>query len=601
MNRKSIPLIRPAEVHPASPEIGQLHEPTVADTVLSALSREGVDYVFGVPGSALTPMYESLSNRKGPQHILARHEGGAAFMAVGYARVSGMLGVCMTTTGPGATNAITGVAAGRTDSVPMLVLTGQSATKGFGKNPLQDSTQFGVDTVGLFSHVTKLSTIVPSPDRASEMVEMAIRTAVTGRPGPVHLSLPVDVQKQHVHPLHRPGPRHVQSRPYDPVATVEAARVLSGARKPAILAGHGVAVSGAANELLEVATAYGIPVATTPKGKGVFPESHPLSLGVFGFGGHLKAEAYLLGADIDVLLVLGSSLGELQTNNWDERLAPRRALIHVDIDPQEIGRNYAVDVGIVGDIRAVLQALAERHRTKHARNGPASAERPRPQGPTILGDHANDPPDALLKPPRLVHELRQILPDDGLLFVDNGNSIIWAAHYFEARLPGTFFLSLGLASMGAGVTAAIGGKLAAPNRPVVSLTGDAAFAMNGMEVHTAVEYGLPVIWVVLNNGGHGMVYHGERMLYGHDLKANRYQHPIDFKTLAESIGALGLQANTPRTFRAAFEKALAADRPTVIDATIDPEEVPEPLLHRARAVARSMDNQPLSRRSPWLT
>ncbi|MBK8257215.1 MAG: thiamine pyrophosphate-binding protein [Polyangiaceae bacterium] len=567
--------------------------------MFAAVEREGVEYVFGVPGSAITPLYESLRAKGTPKHILAKHEGGAAFMAGGYARVKGNLGVCMTTTGPGATNAITGVAAAMADSTPLLILTGQNATKGFGRSPLQDSTRLGADTVGLFSHATKLSVAIPSGERANDMIDRAVRCAMSGRPGPVHVSLPVDVQQQPVPPIRKRGTAYVRTFGPDPAALAEAARLIADAKQPAILAGHGVAISGAHAALLDLAVHFGIPVASTPKGKGVFPENHPLSLGVFGFGGQLRAEAYLLGTEVDVLVVVGTSLGELQTNNWDERLQPKHALIQIDIDPNEIGKNYPVDVGIVGDARLVLQKLVPRRRPG------AKAKLPRER----VGLKWGEPPpstlngklDGILKPPRVVREMRAVMPDDGLLFVDNGNSIIWATHYFEARQPGTVFLSLGFASMGNGVAAAIGGQLAAPTRPVVALVGDAAFMMNGTEVHTAVEHNVPVVWVVLNNSGHGMVYHGERMLYGHDLGANKYQTRVDFAGMARAMGARGTVARTPREFRSALESALTQRVPTVIDAHVDPDDVPEPLVHRARAVARAIENQPISRRSPWTT
>lgn len=590
----------PAAPEPTVIESSPPQPPSVADAVLSLLEREGVEHVFGVPGSAITPMYEALRSRPRLRHILAKHETGAAFMAYGYAAVKRTLGVCLTTTGPGATNALTGVACAAGDSLPVMLITGQTPTRQFGKGALQDSSRLGVDTVGVYAEATKLSVNIPSPERTQDIFEGAIRAALSGRTGPVHVSLPVDVQKQRpAWKAHRSARRCPRARPFDPSSLDYALRLLSGAERPAILAGHGVTLSAAWKPLFELATRMGIPVATTPKAKGVFPENHPLSLGVFGFGGHLRAEAYLLGSNVDVLFVIGSGLGELATNNWDDRLQPSRALLQIDIDPEAIGRNYATDVAIVGDARAALEAMVTRCTTVSKAPNKAFLEVVATV-PKLFETKYLTAPDRPMKPQRVVHEMRQLMPQDGLLFVDNGNCILWAGHYFEVNTPGTYFLSLGFASMGNGVCAAIGGKLAAPARAVVSLVGDAAFAMNGMEVHTAAEHQIPVVWVVLNNGGHGMVYHGERMLLGGDLGANKFKVPLDSAAMARQLGAKGVRAESIPEFRAAFEAALTDARPTVIDAVIDPEEVPQPLAHRARAVARAIQDMPVSARSPWM-
>lgn len=577
-----------------------LSQPTsVADALLRLLEREGVEYLFGVPGSALTPMYEALREHPGLTHILAKHEEGAAFMAYGYAAVKRTLGVCIGTTGPGATNAITGAACALADGMPVLFVSGQTPTRQFGKGAVQDSTRLGVDSVGLYDEVAKLSVSIPSGERAQDILDSAIRTALSGRPGPVHIGIPVDVQKQ------RPAwnPRRSllvcsRARPFDPASLDHAVQLLSSAKRPAILAGHGVNISGAWAALFELATRLGVPVATTPKAKGAFPETHPLSLGVFGFGGHLRAEAYLLGSEIDVLLVVGSSLGEFSTNDWDERLQPSQAMIQIDVDPEGIGRSYAVDVPVVGDARATLEAMVARC--------PVSSRVPNQTFmevcetiPKLIETAYLEAPERPLKPQRLVHEMGELMPKDALLFVDTGNCILWANHYFESSNPGTYFLSLGFASMGNGLCAAIGGKLAAPSKTVVALVGDGAFAMNGMEVHTAVENRVPVIWVVLNNGGHGMVYHGERMVLGHDLGANRFRAPLDIAAMARAMGAAGVRVDSTAAFRRAFAEALTSGQPTVIDAVIDAEEVPQPLTHRARAVARSIQDMPVSARSPW--
>jgi acetolactate synthase-1/2/3 large subunit len=467
---------------------------------------------------------------------------------------------------------------------------------------VQESTSFGVDLVQIFRPVTKLSVMVPSAERMQDFLQTALRVAQSGRMGPVHLSLPADILKDDVRGEPRkPSQYRATARPVDRAAIAEAAELLSKAKHPCIFAGHGIAVSGAWDELIRFAERFRIPVATTPKGKGVFPETSPLSLGVLGLGGHPRADAYLLSDYVDVLVVIGSSLGEQTTFEWHEGLKPTHAFIHVDIDPAEIGKNYAIDVGLVGDARAVLaeleQELAARVDEREPREMDPLQDL-RLEMPRFVGTEYLSAPDTPLKPQRVVDIIREVLPDDAILFVDIGNVILWANHHFETRKTHTYFISLGLGSMGSAVAGAVGGKLAAPDQHVVALVGDAAFAMNGMEVHTAVDHKIPVIWVVLNNHGHGMVYHGEKMILGEHLNACKFNVPIDVAALAFALGATSFKVDTPSDFRSALERALTINGPCVIDATIDAEEVPYLLARRASTVARLFEKMPASLRVP---
>ncbi len=573
---------------------------TAVDALIDVLQIAGVSHVFGVPGAAITAVYEALARRPAITHILAKHEEGAALMAAAHARARRGLGVCLVTTGPGATNALTGIACAKADSAPVLLLTGQTSLRAFGKGGLQESSSFGVDVVRIFESVTKMSAMVPSADRMPELVQLAIRAALTGRPGPVHLSLPVDILRDEIH-WEPPARWSVEpARPVDREAVARAARMLLLAERPCILAGHGVEVSGAWAELLELATLLGIPVATTPKGKGVFPENHPLALGVFGFGGHPRAETVLLREHVDVLLVIGSSLGEFATHAWAKNLRPTRAMIQIDIEPTHIGRNYSVAVGVTGDVRASLRELVDSVALESVTPHEDPLAAIRAEVPPHIDSAWRDAPGRPLKPQRLVEEMRRALPEDAILMVDNGNSILWAGHYFQARRPGTYMSTLGLASMGSAVAGVVGAKLAAPDRPVVAIVGDAAFAMNGMEVHTAVEHGVAAIWVVLNNGGHGMVRHGETMALGTHLGACNFAVPIDVAAIATGLGARAFTVRTPTELRAALDEALATrDRPSVIDAHVDADEVPVLLARRALAVARSLKTLPPPPPAGW--
>ena len=345
---------------------------------LRALEEEGVRYIFGVPGGPLVPLFEALDQRQQIQPILSKHEEGAAFMAEGYARVRRGLGVCFGTSGPGATNALTGVASAHSDSIPLLAITGQVARNVFGKGGLQDSSggNWNVDVVDAYRAATKLSLMLNCGEQMPHMVRRMICTALTGRPGAVHLNIPADVIKQPVQVDTLPISKYYTDTVSagDNLAIRHIAEVLYRAKKPVMLVGHGINISGAWEPLQRVAEALYIPVATTVKGKSAFPERHELSLGVFGFGGHPLAENYVYAEDVDVLVVVGSSLGEFQMNGWDPRLAQNRMIIQIDLDPLEIGKNYPVDMSVVGDARAILQTLADESPRRPERVGETQAQ-----------------------------------------------------------------------------------------------------------------------------------------------------------------------------------------------------------------------------------
>jgi acetolactate synthase-1/2/3 large subunit len=561
------------------------------NAVLALLEAEGVEYIFGVPGGPLTALFEALHARGTIRFVLAKHEGGAAFMAAAHARVSGRLAVCCGTSGPGATNALTGIASAQADSLPMLFLTGQVSTNVFGKGAIQESSVFGVDLVALFRPVTKLSAMFPSAERVPDVVRNAIRVAKSGRSGVVHLNMPADLLRRLV-PANTVGPKaYAVPRALDLAAASSAAALLSEARRPCLLAGHGVAVSGGACEaLLELARAAQVPVMTTPKGKGVFPENDALSLGVLGFGGHERAERYLQSGAIDLLVVVGSSLNEFVTNAWTLPLAGAHKLVQIDVEPAVIGRNYPVDVAVTGDAAATLRELTRHVRAQGAPKRdlvPLARVReatPRHLAPATMTSNATP-----LKPQRLMSELREAMPDDAMLFVDNGSSIIWGLHYFEIRRAGTFHIDLGLASMGAAVAGVVGGAMAAPGRRAVALVGDAAFAMNGFEVHTAVDEHLPIVWVVLNNNGHAMVKQGDTLMLGRDLGVSQFKNVVDAAAVGRALGARGVRVTTAEELRHALAQAFAnEDGPTVVDAIVDPSEVPPTLIRRVQSLAKFM-------------
>jgi len=564
---------------------------SVAKLILAQLKREGVRTVFGIPGGPATPLFDAFHGDAGLRLVAPRHEAGAAFMALGDARVRGGVGVCLLTTGPGATNAITGVAAARTDSLPVLVLTAQTASASFGKGSLQDSTESGVDTVALFRPVTKMSAMLSNPAGAGALLRQALRTAMTGRRGPVHLSIPTDYMAR---PAAGGSLAPDQYRPtaqlFDREAVRRCAAHLLEARRPAVLAGHGVNLAGAQPELLELAELLCLPVATTPKGKGAFPESHPLSLRVFGLASSPLSERYLLSEGTDALLVLGSSLHENSTAGWDPRLGAG-LVMQQDADPAMLGRNYPLAVAMAGDAKATLRELLFELRRRISRgetppDGARAAFARFKAGVSSYLDPGAMSSDAVpIKPQRLMAELDAALPGDALIFLDVGCNTLWATHYLSATGRNAFIHNWGeFAAMGYGVAAAVGGKLAAPRRTVVAVVGDGGFAMAGMEVSTAVTEDVPVVWIVLNDGRLNAVHHGQTMQYDGRTIGTEFRR-MDIAGVASALGAWSRRVTLPGDLGPAVADALASGRPAVIDVRVDADEVP-PIHSRVRALDR---------------
>ncbi len=557
-----------------------LQTTTPVQLLLKYMKAEGIDYIFGIPGGPLMPLYEALYDSGEIIPILAKHEQGAAFMADGYARVSKKLGACCVTAGPGCTNAVTGVAVSYADGIPVMVITAQVATAAFGKGAMQESSPFEVDIVDLLKPITRSSFMLIRPEKMGEMVRRMIRVAKEGKKGPVHINIPADLAKKPIPVENLAGYRAASSSShFDRESIRKAAEWLLRAKKPAILVGNGVNFSGAHDELRKLSEKMMIPVATTAKAKGAFPEDHVLSLGVFGFAGSPRSEAYLLSGDVDVLLAIGTSMNENATAGWDPRLNPTQALLHIDIDPKEIGKNYEATVPLVGDAKAVLtEILFQVEREERWLEGKPRPLEPirqfRARVPRCVDEEKMYSDAVPLKPQRLMKDLSDALPQNTVLFSDMGNHMAWAFHYLQLTRPNSFFHCLGFASMGYGTVAPIGAKLAAPDRTVIAIVGDAGFAMNGMEIHTAVEHNLAVIWIVLNNGGHGMVYMGEKMQFSNKFHYSLFNHPMDLCKMAEAMGALSFRVTEPGQFSDVLARAIASRRPVVIDAIIDPEEVP---------------------------
>ena len=587
----------PAETPGAYAPARPVAETTPVKLILEYLKQEGVQAVFGIPGGPITPLFDALYHDRSIRLISTRHEAGAAFMAAGYARLTGRLGVCVLTTGPGTTNAITGIAAAKADSLPVLALSAQVASVAFGKGSLQDSTYDRGDVVEMLRPVTKLSAMAAHPKNLTMMLRQMIRAAMTGRRGPVHLNIPTDLMRQSVpETLQWPMQYRPQGRSFDREAVKEAAARLLSARRPAILAGHGVNLAEARAELKELAELLSIPVATTPKGKGAFPEDHPLALRVFGLASSPWSESYLLSGQVDVLFVLGSSLHEISTQGWDERLQPKDALLQLDIDPTVIGRNYPVTTALVGDAKATLRELVFQLRRLIAsgehpivhRGGALAGLKSRVAAhlePEKLESQAHP-----MKPQRLMRELDRALPDDAAVFIDSGNNTLWALHYLDATGGRTFVHIWGeFGAMGFGVAAAIGGKIAHPKRPVVAIIGDGSFGMTGMELSTAASYPIRVAWIVLNDARFNAVHRGQQLQYDGRTMGTEFAR-MDLAAVARGLGAEGKTIKLPEEVGPALKAALESGLPTLLDVHIDADEVP-PIHSRVRSLERFFSSQ----------
>ncbi len=553
-----------------------------AELMIGLLSHVGVEYIFGVPGGAIEDLNTAIHhNGKGVRPIVTKHEAGAAFMADGYARVSRRLGVCCATAGPGASNLITGLASSHADQIPVLALTGQVATSVFGKGAIQESGSEGVNITNIFRNFTKYSGMLITEDRAQYMLQKAIRLAMSGPTGPTHLNLPTDIMKREVEQQQLCSLK-MEGRLFDEESVKRAAEYLVAARRPVVIAGWGVVLSRAANELLELAQILQVPVATSPKAKGVFPESHPLSLGVLGFAGSPAAKEYIIDNEVDVVLGVGTSFSEMMTSGWDDRIHPTEHLIHIDIDPGKIGRNYCVSVGLVGDARVNLKELCKAIVEERSQQYSSVQGNSVMEGIAVLRRKHQDIPEDfssrenLYHPQKLVLDVQRAFPADTVYFADIGTSMAWAIRHMTIDRPYCFYVSLGFGSMGYAVAAPVGAKLAVPERPVVAMVGDGSFLMNGFEVATAVDNDIPVIWVVFNNAMLGMVHHGRRLFKTPipDGLPPRFKR-VDFVRIAEGLGARGvrLDGTNPLTPELAAD-ILAEGRPTVLDVWIDDEVVP---------------------------
>ena len=551
-----------------------------AQAVVEALRREGVEVVFGYPGGANMPIYDALYdfqdtalNEKCLRHVLARHEQSAAHMADGYARASGRVGVCMATSGPGATNLMTGLATAYMDSSPVLAITGQVPSYMIGSDAFQET-----DVVGMATSVTKYTF---QPLRVRDVpysVKAALYLAATRRPQPVLVDIPKDVQ-QNVDEVEFPDRvdfENYQPLPDpDPTIVKTISRAMLGAERPIIMAGGGVKMANAYRELQTFAELLMAPVVTSFMGKGAFPENHPLSLGCMGMHGSERTNKLI--TQCDVFLVIGSRFSD-RTTGKIEKFDPNIKVIHIDADKAEIGKNYKLPVvSLVADAKKALQMLI-----REVEAGMLGRQRDvwvkRTEEVVAVVKTAFDGNGTYLSGVETIKILRRLLPTKTIVTTEVGQHQMWCEQHFQVIEPRTFFSSGGLGTMGFGFPAALGAKVAKPDRPVVDIAGDGSFLMTQNSLATSIEEEIPVTVVILNNHMLGMVAQWQRHFYNRRYSAVELGRSPDFVKLAESYGAEGVRVQTIPELESAVNRAINSPVTTVIDVPISPEENVLPML-----------------------
>uniref|UniRef100_A0A7J3ZM40 Acetolactate synthase n=1 Tax=Fervidicoccus fontis TaxID=683846 RepID=A0A7J3ZM40_9CREN len=563
-----------------------------AEAIVKTLERLGVRVVFGIPGGSILPLYDALYSSD-IRHILGRHEQQVAHMADGYARASGKPGVCLATSGPGATNLVTGLATAYMDSSPVVAITGQVARPLIGKDAFQEA-----DIVGIVTPITKHAIQVLSAREVPRAIITAFTIATTRRPGPVLVDVPVDVQREVLSEAYEGlATDTIDVKGYNPMppkpsydSIKKAARVLEAAERPVILAGGGVVWSGASRELLDLAELLGAPVATTLMGKGAIPEDHPLALGMIGM--HGKAHANYAVAECDVLLAVGVRFSD-RTTGRVESFAEQAFKIHVDIDASEINKNVKVDLPIVGDAKEVLRLLvSELVRGLKGGSNEAWHRRIRELKETYV-ESSSEEPHCKLKPSRVVRMLNEVFAPGSLVVTTGvGQNQMWAAQHYIAHSPRTFITSGGLGTMGFGLPAAIGAKIACPNKTVVDIDGDGSFLMTVQSLATSVTENVPVIALVLNNNALGMVRQWQYIMYGGRFIASDLKGVPDLVALTRSFGVEGVRVETYEELRRALREATTSEVTTVIDVPIPQDEKVFPMVLPGRALREVLLHDP---------
>jgi len=535
------------------------------EAIIESLKNMGVKTIFGYPGGQTIPFYDMLYDAD-IDHILVRHEQAAAHAADGYARASGRVGVCLATSGPGATNLVTGIGTAFMDSSPIVAITGQVPTHLIGNDAFQEA-----DIIGITMPIVKHSFQPKDPDLIPSIVKSSFEIASTGRPGPVLIDVPKEVQEGELTGF---DDSLIETPGYNPtvkgnIRQIKKARdLIREAKKPMILAGAGVIISNACCELKKLAETINAPVMTSLLGKGAFDETNDLALGMLGMHGRKVSNDYV--NESDLLIAIGIRFSDRTTGRLDS-FVPDTKVIHIDIDPAEIGKNVDVELPIVGDARNVLESLNKLlNDYKPSKEVNDWTDMIRQKKMELMPRVTYD--DVPLKPQTVIKEIAEALTPESILTTDVGQNQMWAAHFFDTQKPRKFISSGGLGTMGFGFPSAIGAKVACPEDPVVSINGDGGFLMVCQELATVHEYDIPVIAIVLENRTLGMVYQWQSLLYNERHSQTLLGNSPDFVKLAESFGVNASRITNPGETKEALRKAIKDNEPILLDVVIDSEE-----------------------------
>jgi len=548
---------------------------TGAQILIESLKKEGVETIFGYPGGSVLPIFDKLYDSP-IKFILTRHEQGAAHAADGYARATGKVGVCLATSGPGATNLVTGIATAYMDSVPMVAITGQVKSFLIGNDAFQEA-----DITGITRPITKHNYLVEDVKDLARIIKEAFHIARTGRPGPVLIDFPVDVQMQETEFAY---PEKVDLRGYNPTyeghpgQIKRAAKAIEGAKRPILYVGGGAVISEASNEVRELASGNGIPVTMTLLGLGAFPMTDDLALGMLGMHGTGYANHAIMESDL--IISVGARFDDRVTGKLDE-FAPNAKIIHIDIDPSSVSKNVKVDIPIVGDARRVLKGLIKAVKKPDTGTWLKRIAELKEKFRLKYKD------DDKIRPQYVIEEIWNATKGDAVICTEVGQNQMWAAQYYKFMKPRTILSSGGLGTMGYGFPAAIGAQIGCPKSAVFDIAGDGSIQMNIQELATAVINKLPIKIIILNNSCLGMVRQWQELFY-----KKRYSHTCftgacpDFVKLAQAYGAVGIRVTKKDEVKSAIDKALNTDNVVVMDFHIEKEENVFPMVPAGEAINR---------------
>src|SRR3989338_3969370 len=545
-----------------------------AQILLECLKREGVEVIFGYPGGQVLPIFDKLYDSD-IRFILTRHEQGAAHAADGYSRATGKVGVCLATSGPGATNLTTGIANAYMDSIPMIAITGQVKTFLIGNDAFQEA-----DVTGITRPITKHNYLVKDVKELARIIREAFFIASTGRPGPVLIDIPSDVQ---LADTEFAWPKEIEIRGYKPTLLghpgqiKKAAKLILASKKPIIYAGGGVIISQASNELKKLAEKIQAPVTLTMMGLGAFPGTHELSLGMLGMHGTAYANHAIMESDL--IIAVGARFDDRVTGRLDA-FAPYAKVIHIDIDPSSISKNFRVDIPIVGDAKSIIQQLlTEIKKTPDTSDWLKTTSGWKKKHPLKYKD------DGKIKPQYVIEQLYEATGGDAIITTEVGQNQMWSCQWYKYDRPRTFISSGGLGTMGFGFPAAIGVKFGCPEKTVFDIAGDGSIQMNIQELITAVCNKIPVKVAILNNGYLGMVRQWQELFYKKRYSQTKLCNP-DFVRVAEAYGAAGIRVEKTEEVRPAIEKALKIDNAVFLDFLVEEEENVYPMVPAGEAINR---------------